>query len=171
MSFERKNSPLMVLITVSVAQFMAPFMLTSIGVALPSLGKDLHTSAMQLGLIEQLYVVSMAMGMLTAGRFGDIVGQRKVFLPGLDSFYRVLTCSLGFAQKRGNDHDPALLPGAGLLHDAGSGSLALVAGGISCQCPRADDRHCFRLHVRGSCPWGRLSAVLSPIISDGGMCF
>ena len=64
----------MILITVCIAQFMAPFMLTSVGVALPSIGRDLGASAMQLGLVEQVYVLSLAMFMLTFGRLGDIIG-------------------------------------------------------------------------------------------------
>ena len=76
----RAGSPAMVLVTVCIAQFMAPFMVTSVGVALPSLGRELGATAMQLGLVEQLYVLSMAMGMLTFGRLGDIIGQRRVLL-------------------------------------------------------------------------------------------
>lgn len=73
-------------------------MLTSVGVALPSLGRDLDASAMQLGLVEQLYVLSLAMSMLTFGRLGDIVGQRRLFLAGLFLF-TLLTFSLGFAKS------------------------------------------------------------------------
>jgi MFS family permease len=76
----------MVFVTVCIAQFMAPFMLTAVGVALPSLGRELGASAVQLGLVEQLYVLSVAMVVLTFGRLGDILGQRKVFLPGLVVF-------------------------------------------------------------------------------------
>jgi EmrB/QacA subfamily drug resistance transporter len=92
----KSGSPAMILITVCIAQFMAPFMLTSVGVALPSLGRDLGASALQLGLVEQLYVLSLAMSMLTFGRFGDIVGQRKLFLVGL-SIFTLFTFSLGFS--------------------------------------------------------------------------
>jgi EmrB/QacA subfamily drug resistance transporter len=92
----RAGSPAMILITVCIAQFMAPFMLTSVGIALPSLGRDLNASALQLGLVEQLYVLSLAMSMLTFGRLGDIVGQRRLFLAGL-SLFTLLTFSLGFS--------------------------------------------------------------------------
>src|SRR5512147_375371 len=91
-------SPTMVLITVCIAQFMTPFMLTAVGVALPSMGRELRASALQLGLVEQLYILSVAMSMLTFGRFGDIVGQKRVFLPGLIVF-TVLTLSLGFTRS------------------------------------------------------------------------
>jgi EmrB/QacA subfamily drug resistance transporter len=90
------KSATMIMLTVCIAQFMAPFMLTSIGVALPSLGRDLGASAMQLGLVEQTYVLSLAMFMLTFGRLGDIVGQRIMFLLGL-AIFTVFTFVLGFA--------------------------------------------------------------------------
>jgi EmrB/QacA subfamily drug resistance transporter len=95
---EHKTSPsaTMILLTVCIAQFMAPFMLTAIGVALPSLGRDLGASAVQIGLVEQFYVLSLAMFMLTFGRLGDIVGQRIMFLLGLVVF-TLLTFFLGFA--------------------------------------------------------------------------
>ena len=51
---------------------------------------------MQLGLVEQLYVLSLAMSMLPFGRFGDIIGQRRVFLTGLLVF-TLLIFSLGFS--------------------------------------------------------------------------
>ena len=90
------SSPGLVLLTVGAAQFMSPFMLTAVGVALPSMGDQLGATAMQLGLVEQLFVLSMAMGMLTFGRLGDLVGQRRVVLSGLVLFTAV-TVSLGLA--------------------------------------------------------------------------
>jgi len=119
------GSPGITLTTVCIAQFMAPFMLTAVGVALPSLGRDLGATAMQLGLVEQLYVVSLAMGMLLFGRYGDIVGQRRVLLPGL-AFFTAMTCSLGFTTSVHMIMLQRFLQGIGasmLL----SGSLALVA--------------------------------------------
>ena len=119
------GSPAITLTTVCIAQFMAPFMLTSVGVALPSLGRDLGATAMQLGLVEQLYVVSLAMGMLLFGRYGDIVGQRRILLPGL-AFFTTMTCSLGFVTSMHMVMFQRFLQGIGasmLL----SGSLALVA--------------------------------------------
>ncbi|MDR2549950.1 MAG: hypothetical protein LBD10_07115 [Desulfobulbus sp.] len=53
---EQKNaiSAAMILLTVCIAQFM----LTSIGVALPSLGRELKASVMQINLVEQCYTLS-----------------------------------------------------------------------------------------------------------------
>jgi len=125
MSCEKAGSPAMVLVTVCIAQFMAPFMLTAVGVALPSLGRDLGATAMQLGLVEQLYVVSLAMGMLTFGRLGDIIGQRRVLLPGL-AIFTTLTCSLGFTQSVEMIMFQRFFQGLGACMVL-AGSLALVA--------------------------------------------
>jgi EmrB/QacA subfamily drug resistance transporter len=119
------GSPAMVLVTVCIAQFMAPFMLTAVGVALPSLGRDMGATAMQLGLVEQLYVVSLAMGMLTFGRYGDIVGQRRVLLPGL-ALFTAVTCTLGFAGSVEMIMIQRFFQGIGASMVL-AGSLALVA--------------------------------------------
>jgi len=125
MPFPAAGAPVLTLVTVCIAQFMAPFMLTAVGVALPSLGRDLGASAMQLGLIEQLYVVSLAMAMLAFGRLGDIVGQRKVLLPGL-ALFTGLTCSLGFAGSVEMVLVQRFFQGLGAAMML-SGSLAMVA--------------------------------------------
>lgn len=118
------RSPLMILIAVCIVQFMAPFMLSSVGIALPSMGRDLGASAMQLGLIEQLYLLSLAMTMLTFGRLGDIIGQKKIFITGLVIF-TIFTASIGFIR---NVHLMMLLRfiqgwGASMMM---SGSMAIV---------------------------------------------
>ncbi|MGE4552262.1 MAG: MFS transporter [Desulfovibrionaceae bacterium] len=116
----------LVLLTVCIAQFMAPFMLTAIGVSLPALGRELGANAVQLGLIEQLYVVSLAMGMLPFGRLGDLVGQKRVFLPGL-ALFTVMTTSLGLTQSVHMIMVQRFIQGIGACMML-SGSLALVAG-------------------------------------------
>jgi EmrB/QacA subfamily drug resistance transporter len=125
MTFKKAGSPGMTLATVCIAQFMAPFMLTSVGVALPSLGRDLGASAVQLGLVEQLYVLSLAMAMLTFGRLGDIKGQRQMFLPGLVVF-TLMTLCLGFTDSVNAVLGLRFLQGLGGAMVL-SGSMAMVA--------------------------------------------
>jgi len=120
----RAPSSLLVLLSVAFAQFASPLMVTSVGVALPTLGRDLGATAMELGLIVQLYVVSMAMGMLTFGRYGDIVGQRKVFLPGV-ALFTIMSCSLGLAQSVVMIMVQRLIQGVGVCMML-SGSMALI---------------------------------------------
>jgi EmrB/QacA subfamily drug resistance transporter len=154
MTSVKAGSPAMVLITVCIAQFMAPFMLTAVGVALPTLGRDLGATAMQLGLIEQLYVVSLAMGMLAFGRYGDIIGQRRVLLPGL-AIFTALTCSLGFTQSVHMIMLQRFFQGLGACMVL-SGSLALVAAAYP---PELRGR---KIGIVSACTYAGLS--LGPVI-------
>jgi MFS family permease len=115
----------MILIAVCVVQFMVPFMLTSIGIALPTIGRAFKASAMQLGLVEQLYLLSLAMTMLTFGRLGDIAGQRRVFISGLLVF-TLFTLSLGFVGDIRTMMILRFFQGTGAAMML-SGSMAIVA--------------------------------------------
>ena len=92
------TSPRIVLVTVCLAQFMVPFMFTAVGVALPALGRELGATALQLGLVEQLYALSLAATMLTFGRLGDLLGRKRVFLTGL-ALFTALTAALALANS------------------------------------------------------------------------
>ncbi len=75
-----------IIIAVGAAQFMLPFMLAGVGPLLPAIGRDLHASAMQLSLINAAYTLSLAIFHLVAGRVGDMVGRKRLFLGGLSLF-------------------------------------------------------------------------------------
>ncbi len=118
-------SPGAVLLAVCLAQYMVPAMVTAVGVALPAMGRELHATAQQLGLIEQVYTLSLAMTMLAFGRLGDLVGRKRLFLIGMTAF-AVVTCSLGFTESVTMFIAQRFVQGlsASILL---SGSLALVA--------------------------------------------
>ncbi len=75
-----------VLFVVSASLFLLPFMLSAVAVALPSIGRSLDASALQVGLVETLYILSVAVFLLPLGRFGDIHGRRRVFVWGIFLF-------------------------------------------------------------------------------------
>lgn len=81
-----------IIMAVATAQFLLPFMLASTGPVLPSIGRDLSASAMQLSLINALYTLSLAIVYLVAGRVGDILGRKRLFLAGLAVF--ICMCAL-----------------------------------------------------------------------------
>ncbi len=72
-----------ILFSVCMAHFINPFMMSAVGVALPVMGREFSASAVQLGLIETSFMLSMAIFLLVMGRLGDIYGRRKVFQLGL----------------------------------------------------------------------------------------
>lgn len=75
-----------IILAVATAQFLLPFMVAGAGPLLPSIGRDLSASAMELSLINALYTLSLAIVYLVAGRVGDILGRKRVFLTGLTVF-------------------------------------------------------------------------------------
>lgn len=125
----KNDSAGLILAAVCIAQFLVPFMLTSVGVALPSMAAELKAGAVEIGLLEQLYVLSLAMTILSFGRLGDIKGQKNIFICGLFIF-TTLTLSLGFA------HDINIMMVLRFLQGIGasmllSGSMAIVASAYS----------------------------------------
>ncbi|WP_419660396.1 MFS transporter [Desulfosarcina variabilis] len=75
-----------ILFAVCVAQFLTPFMMSSVGVALPAIGREFAATAVQIGLIETVYVLGTCLFLLPSGRFGDIYGRKKVFVTGFVVF-------------------------------------------------------------------------------------
>lgn len=75
-----------IILAVATAQFLLPFMVAGAGPLLPSIGRDLSASAMELSLINALYTLSLAIVYLVSGRVGDILGRKRVFLTGLTVF-------------------------------------------------------------------------------------
>jgi MFS family permease len=72
-----------ILFAVVVTQFAVPFMLSAVGVCLPSIGREYAASAIALSLVESVFLCVNAMLLLPFGRFGDICGRGGVFLFGL----------------------------------------------------------------------------------------
>lgn len=77
------SSPAVTLWVVSTVQFLVPFLMSAIGVALPVIGRDLHASAVQLGLIQTVMVLGTSAILLPAGRFADIYGRKRIFIIGV----------------------------------------------------------------------------------------
>ncbi|MEG1609905.1 MAG: MFS transporter [Bilophila sp.] len=85
-SGEQRASLRSIIIAVSTAQFLLPFMMSGVSPLLPAIGADLHASAMELGLVGAVYSLSLSIFHLIAGRIGDMKGRRKLFLIGLAIF-------------------------------------------------------------------------------------
>lgn len=86
-----------ILFVVSAVQFLTPFMLSAVGVALPSIGREFSASAVQLGLVETVYIFAFSLFLIPAGRLGDIYGRKKIFTIGIVAFTMgTLLISLAF---------------------------------------------------------------------------
>ena len=72
---------------------------TIVNVALPSIQSDLGFSQSNLAWVVNAYLIAFGGLLLLAGRMGDLVGQRKVFLLGLGVFTAAsLSCALAQSQ-------------------------------------------------------------------------
>ncbi|MFC8516414.1 MFS transporter [Streptomyces sp. NPDC057257] len=69
-----------------VAGFMSLLDVTIVAVALPSMQRDLHTTAPAIQWVVSGYALAFALVLVTAGRVGDAVGRRRVFLVALAAF-------------------------------------------------------------------------------------
>src|SRR5881392_4039472 len=59
---------------------------TVVNVALPTIQTDLHFSQSNLAWVVNAYLIAFGGLLLLAGRLGDLIGQRRVFLIGLSIF-------------------------------------------------------------------------------------
>src|SRR3954468_7119131 len=69
-----------------VAALMDMIDATIVNVALPSIRADLGASATQVEWIVSAYLLPFAAFLLVAGRLGDLVGRRRLFLAGVVTF-------------------------------------------------------------------------------------
>ena len=73
---------------------------TVVNVALPSIQNDLGFSQSSLAWVVNAYLISFGGLLLLAGRFGDLIGRRSVFMAGLGVFTLAsLLCGLADSQE------------------------------------------------------------------------
>jgi EmrB/QacA subfamily drug resistance transporter len=76
----------MALVVVCLAQLMNILDSTIVNVALPKIQHDLSFTQGNLTWVLDAYLISFGSFLLLAGRIGDLVGRKKVFLVGVASF-------------------------------------------------------------------------------------
>jgi len=76
----------MALVIVCLAQLMNILDSTIVNVALPKIQHDLSFSQGNLTWVLDAYLISFGSFLLLAGRIGDLVGRKKVFLAGVAAF-------------------------------------------------------------------------------------
>ena len=76
----------MALVVVCLAQLMIVLDTTIVNVALPSIQHDLHFTQGNLTWVVNAFLVTFGSFLLLAGRLGDLLGRKRVFLAGLVVF-------------------------------------------------------------------------------------
>jgi len=72
--------------TILLAQFMNLIDVTIVNVALPSLQVGMGATESQIEWVVAGYILVFAVGLLPMGRYGDIVGRKRLFLIGVAAF-------------------------------------------------------------------------------------
>ena len=98
------------LVVVCLGQLMIVVDATIVNVALPRSSSDLRFTQSTLTWVVNAYMISFGSFLLLAGRLGDLVGRKRVFLVGLVLFTRPRSVC-GFADGPGHAHRRPLRPG------------------------------------------------------------
>ena len=85
-STQRSMNPWLVLLVLSLGFFMILLDTTIVNIAIPSIIPALHSSLDQILWVLNAYMLVYAVLLITAGRLGDIFGQRRLFIVGLVIF-------------------------------------------------------------------------------------
>ncbi len=102
-----------------LGQLMMVLDATIVNVALPSIQHDLHFTQANLTWVIDGYLITFGGFLLLAGRFGDLVGRKKVFLSGLVLFTAAsILCGVADSQ--------AMLIGARLIQGIGGAVASSV---------------------------------------------
>jgi EmrB/QacA subfamily drug resistance transporter len=96
---------------------------TIVNVALPSIKDDLGFSQSELAWVVNAYLIAFGGLLLLAGRIGDLIGHRRVFLIGL-AVFTAASLAGGLAQSQG------MLIGARFVQGAGGALASAVILGM-----------------------------------------
>jgi MFS family permease len=84
-----------VLFTSALGSSLAPFMVSSLIVALPTIGRDFSADAVWLGWLTTAFFLAAATFLVPLGRFADIYGVKKIFTAGIMIYgFSAFLCAL-----------------------------------------------------------------------------
>jgi EmrB/QacA subfamily drug resistance transporter len=107
---------------------------TIVNVALPSIQSDLGFTQSSLAWVVNAYLIAFGGLLLLAGRLGDLVGRKRIFMAGL-AIFTVASLLCGLAVT------PWLLVGARFVQGVGGATTsAVILGMIVTMFPRPDER-------------------------------
>src|ERR1700691_370027 len=81
-----RGNPWAVLIVVSLGFFMTLLDLTIVNIAIPNMIDKLHANLDGVLWVINAYALVLAVLLITAGRLGDLRGQRNLFIGGVALF-------------------------------------------------------------------------------------
>src|SRR2546425_3984112 len=129
----RSTNRWIALVVLCVGVLMIILDATVVNVALPSIQSDLGFSQSNLAWVVNAYLIAFGGLLLLAGRLGDLVGRRRIFLIGLTIFTAAsLLCGLAQSQE--------VLIGARFVQGVGGAmTSAVILGVIVTMFPEPDE--------------------------------
>jgi EmrB/QacA subfamily drug resistance transporter len=149
------------LFVVCLAQLMIVLDVTIVNVALPSIQRDLHFSQANLTWIVNAFLITFGSLLLLAGRLGDLIGRKRVFLAGLTVFTAAsLLCGLAPSQ--------GILIGARFLQGIGAAAQAsVILAIIITEFPEATERaRAMGAYVFVSVAGGSLGLLAGGVLTE-----
>src|SRR5438046_8300403 len=129
-----KNSRWLSLLVLCTGFLLIVVDMTIVNVALPSIQRDLGFTQSGLAWVINAYLIAFGGLLLLAGRVGDLVGRKRVFLAGLALFTAAsLLCGLSFSQ-------PMLIAARFIQGIGGAVSSAVILGMVVTMFPEPGER-------------------------------
>ncbi|MBE2319940.1 MFS transporter [Solirubrobacter sp. CPCC 204708] len=124
----------MALVVVCLAQLMMVVDMTIVNVALPVIQRDLQFSQADLTWVVGAYLISYGSFLLLAGRLGDLLGRKTVFLAGT-AIFTVASLACGLAESQ-----LALIAARFAQGFGGAIATSVILALIATDFPRVDER-------------------------------
>ena len=122
------------LVVVCLAQGMNVLDATIVNVALPKIQQDLHFTQASLAWVVDAYLITFGSFLLMAGRLGDLIGRKRVFLAGI-ALFTVSSALCGISQ------DQTMLIAARFVQGLGGAvSSSVIVAIIVTEFPRPGER-------------------------------
>ncbi|HTS15411.1 MAG TPA: MFS transporter, partial [Candidatus Sulfotelmatobacter sp.] len=131
---------------------------TIVNVALPTIQKDLHFTPVGLAWVVDAYLITFGGLLLLAGRLGDVVGRKKVFLAGV-AVFTASSAFCGLASSQAMLIAARFVQGAGAAFSA-SVVLAIIVGEFPVAAERAKAMSIYILVAVGGGSLGLLTGGL-----------
>jgi EmrB/QacA subfamily drug resistance transporter len=94
---EDKLNKKIVLLVATLGAFIVPFMVSSVNIALPSIGKEFAMNTVLLNWVVLSFMLSIAVFILPFGRLADIFGRKRLLLYGMSFFTLAsIICGISF---------------------------------------------------------------------------
>src|SRR5256714_10200207 len=146
---QQERSRWTALVVLCVGMLMIILDLTIVNVALPSIQRDLGFTQSGLAWVVNAYLIAYGGLMLLAGRLGDLIGRKRVFLSGLALFTAAsLLCGAAVSQ-------PMLVAARFVQGVGGAVSTAVILGMVVALFPEPAER-------------ARAIGVISFVAASGG---